>query len=151
MKPTLALLAVLLFLSAAADDKPARDPREFDRSNMNANVKACDDFYEYVNGGWLARNPIPPEYTGWGVGTLVTEDNRKVLHEILEAAAAKPAAQRTPNEQKIGDFWTSCMNEQAVNAAGLAPLQPELARIAAVGSVADLQAEIARLQVNNSL
>jgi predicted metalloendopeptidase len=135
---------------AAAAAEPARDPLAFDRGNMNATVRACDDFYEYTNGGWLASNPIPPEFTAWGVGTRVTEDNRKVLHEILEAAAAKPAAQRTPNEQKIGDFWTSCMDEAAADRAGLAPLQPELDRINAINSAADLNAVLAHLQAIGS-
>src|SRR4029079_13470278 len=111
MKRTLALAAVALSLAVPLFAQQPRDPLAFDRKNMNPTVKACDDFYEYTNGGWLASNPVPAAFTSYGVGTLVTEDNRKVLHEILEATAAKPANKRTANEQKIGDFWTSCMDE----------------------------------------
>ncbi|HKO58581.1 MAG TPA: M13 family metallopeptidase, partial [Thermoanaerobaculia bacterium] len=110
---------------------------------------ACTDFYQYANGTWLAKNPIPPQFTAWGMSSGLLENNRAALREVLEATAAKPAASRTPNEQKIGDFWTSCMNEPAIEQAGISPLQPELDRINAISSVADLQAEIARLQSMN--
>jgi len=153
MKRALLLATALFFACTAAQQPPAvapaaRDPRAFDRANMNASVKACDDFYEYTNGGWLARNEIPPEFTAWGVGTVVSEENRRVLHEILEATAAKPASQRTANEQKIGDFWTSCMDEAGADKAGLAPLQGELDRINAINSAADMNAELVYLTEN---
>jgi len=148
MKRAFFLALALSLACTATQQAPVSkpDPLAFDRKNMDPAAKACDDFFEYTNGGWLVAHPIPPEYTAYGVGTIVTEDNRAALHEILEAAAAKPAAQRTPNEQKIGDFWTSCMDEAGIEKAGLAPLQPELDRINAIASVADLNAELAHLQ-----
>jgi len=150
MKRTIFVAIALSLACTTAQQQVARDPLAFDRAIMNPSAKACDDFYEYTNGGWLAAHPIPPEYTAYGVGTIVTEDNRAVLHEILEAAAAKPAAQRNANEQKIGDFWTSCMDESGIEKAGVAPLQPELDRINAIASVADLNAELAHLQSTGS-
>jgi predicted metalloendopeptidase len=152
MKRTIAFFAVALSLACTTAQQKTEVAAgggwatAFDRKNMNPNAKACDDFYEYTNGGWLAAHPIPPEYTAYGVGTIVGEDNRAVLHEILAAAAAKPAAQRTPNEQKIGDFWTSCMDEAGIEKAGLSPVQPELDRINAISNLSDLNAELAHLQ-----
>jgi predicted metalloendopeptidase len=156
MKRAITFVAVALSLACTTAPAPkapvsvVRDPTAFDRANMDPKAKACDDFYEYTNGGWLATHDIPPEYTAYGVGTIVGEDNRRVLHEILEAAAAKPAEQRTPNEQKIGDFWTSCMDEAAADRAGITPLQPELDRINTIAGPADLNAEFAHLQQNGS-
>jgi putative endopeptidase len=138
--------AVTTSTTTQAAATPQSSKYEFDRANLNPAISACDDFYEYTNGGWLAKNPIPPQYSAWGMLTGLQQENRQVLREILEAAANKPAAQRTPVEQKIGDFYASCMNTEQIDAAGLKPLQPELQRIDDIANVRYLQDELARLQ-----
>ena len=95
-------------------------------------------------GGWLKANPIPPEYSIWGSFSQLGDRNQKNLREILEAAAESKAAAGT-NEQKIGVFYSSCMDATAIDAAGAKPIEPELTLIAAVQTVADLEAETARL------
>src|SRR5215813_15483842 len=79
----------------------------FDTAGMDTKTAACADFYQYANGGWLAANPIPAAYSAWGVGNLLDEKNREVLHEILEAAAKNTAARKGSNEQKVGDYYAS--------------------------------------------
>jgi putative endopeptidase len=113
---------------------------------MDKTCKACQDFYHYANGGWLKANPIPPAYPSWGSFSELQQRNQIHEREILEQAAADRSAAPGSNEQKIGDFYASCMNETQVNADGAKPLAPEFARIEAIKNVADLQAEIARLQ-----
>jgi predicted metalloendopeptidase len=96
-------------------------------------------------GGWMKSNPIPPQYSSWGTFTQLADKNQQHLRQILEAAEqakAKPGS----NEQKIGDYYASCMDTAAIDAAGTKPIEPELARIAAMKSLADVQAEGARLQ-----
>ena len=117
-------------------------------ADMNPAVSACQDFNEYANGGWLKANPIPADQSYWGSFTILEETNRANLRKVLEKAAAAPAGANMPtsDERKVGDFWTSCMDEAAIESAGLTPLKPELARIDKIASVADLQAQIARLQ-----
>jgi predicted metalloendopeptidase len=132
--------------TAAIPAAPSARSMAFERANLDPSVSACTDFYQYANGGWLATNPIPPQYTGWGMMSQLSIDNRQTLREILEAASSKPASARTANEQKIGDYYASCMNEQQIDAAGLAPLQPELDRIAAIRTPADLQEELGHMQ-----
>ncbi|HMF56210.1 MAG TPA: M13 family metallopeptidase [Pyrinomonadaceae bacterium] len=117
----------------------------YDRSNMDAGTQACTDFYQYANGGWLNSNPIPGAYPAWGVDNLLSERNRETLRQILEAAAKNTNAPRGSNEQKVGDFYQSCMDEQRIEAEGLKPLEPELALIAKINNVRDLQQEIAHL------
>src|SRR6476660_2926503 len=73
----------------------------FEVSNMDTKTAACADFYQYANGGWLAANPIPAAYSAWGVGNLLDEKNREVLHDILEAASKNTAARKGSNEQKV--------------------------------------------------
>ena len=116
----------------------------FDTANLDRTCKPCDDFYRFAMGGWMKANPIPPEYSIWGSFSQLADRNQKDLREILEAAAESKAAAGT-NEQKIGDFYSSCMDRTAIDAAGAKPIEPELTLIAAVGTLADLEAETARL------
>ena len=112
---------------AAGDDAPG-----FRVSDMDKTCKPCDDFFQYANGNWIKNNPIPAEYASWGSNVIVYENNQKQLHEILEAAAGNTGAAAGSNERKVGDFYASCMDEGAINAAGAKPLDGEFARIASV-------------------
>ena len=116
----------------------------FDTANLDRTCKPCDDFYQFAMGGWMNANPIPPEYPIWGSFSQLADRNQSNLREILEAAAESKAAAGT-NEQKIGDFYSSCMDTTAIDAAGAKPIEPELTQIAAVQTLADLEAETARL------
>ncbi len=117
----------------------------FDVAGMDNSTSACNDFYQYANGGWLKANPIPAAYPAWGVGNVLNEKNRDVLHEILEAAAKNTAARKGSNEQKVGDYYASCMDEAKIEGEGLKPIQAELDLISKVTDQKSLQAEIAHL------
>src|SRR5882762_378362 len=117
-----------------------------DLTILDKTCKPCEDFFNYANGEWLKKNPIPAAFPTWGRFNELAERNREQLHGILETAAANSKAPSGSNEQKIGDFYASCMDEKQIDAAGAKPLDPEFGRIAAVSSVGDLQAEVARLQ-----
>jgi putative endopeptidase len=116
----------------------------FDTANLDKTCKPCDDFYQFAMGGWMKGNPIPPEYSVWGSFSQLADKNQKNLREILEAAASAKSAPGS-NTQKIGDFYASCMDTAAIDAAGAKPIEPELTQIVAVQTLADLQAETARL------
>ena len=118
----------------------------FDLANLDRSVSPCADFYQFANGGWMKNNPIPAAYPRWGSFTILQEHNQDVLHTILEDAAKDKSAQPGSNWQKIGDFYASCMDENAIEAAGIKPLEPEFERIAQMKDAASLQAEVARLQ-----
>src|SRR6266581_533148 len=130
------LVSVGLHASAGAADKP--NSWGFDTTNLDKTCKPCDDFYQFAMGGWMKSNPIPPEYSSWGSFTQLADKNQQHLRQILEAAPGSKASPGS-NEQKIGDFYVSCMDTAAIDAAGTKPLEPELTRIAAIKSVADLQ------------
>jgi putative endopeptidase len=116
------------------------NPADLDRS-----ASACANLDQFGNGGWLKANPIPPDQSYWGSFSILFEENRDKLHTVLEKAAANPAAPGS-DERKIGDFWASCMDEAAIEAAGIQPLKPEFDAIQKITSTADLQAQIAHLQ-----
>src|SRR5216684_6155644 len=124
-----ALAGAGLRASPAAADKP--NSWGFDTANLDKACKPCDDFYQFAMGGWMKSNPIPPEYPSWGSFTQLADKNQQNLRQILNAAAQAKAAPGS-NEQKIGDFYASCMDTTAIEAAGTKPIEPELARIAAM-------------------
>src|SRR5436190_4564696 len=115
----------------------------YDVAGMDSKTTACADFYQYANGGWLAANPIPAAYSAWGVANILNEKTRDTLHEILEAAAKNTAAKKGSNEQKVGDYYASCMDEAKIEAEDLKPLQSELALIDKISDQKSLQAAIA--------
>lgn len=118
--------------------------RVFDSSLIDKNVDPCDNFYRYSCNNWFKRNPLPPDEIAYGRFTELAELNRLHLKQILEQASTTSSA-RTPNQQKIGDEYASCMDTAAIDKAGLAPLQPELDRIAALQSTAGLPALLGHL------
>ena len=117
----------------------------FSLSNLDKTCKPCDNFYEFAMGGWMKANPIPAEYPSWGTFTQLRDNNLTAMHTILDAAAAAKAATGS-NEQKIGDFYASCMDTSAIDSAGLKPLATDFAAIAAIHDSQSLHSEIARLQ-----
>jgi endothelin-converting enzyme/putative endopeptidase len=105
------------------------------------------DFYQYACGGWMKSNPIPADQSRWGTFEELAERNREILHQILEDAA-RPATNRDAVTQKIGDYYAACMDEKAIDAKGIAPLQPELDRIRSLKDKSELAEEIAHLHRN---
>lgn len=141
------VLAVSLAgLGLQGSPNAADEPKSwgFNAANLDKTCKPCDDFYQFAMGGWMKANPIPPEYSVWGSFSQLADKNQKNLRDILETAAGAKAAVGS-NEQKIGDFYASCMDTAAIDAAGAKPIEPELTQIAAIQTLADLRAETARL------
>jgi endothelin-converting enzyme/putative endopeptidase len=130
--------------SAPVAAASAPELRVFDASLVDKTVDPCENFYRYSCNGWFKRNPLPADQTAYGRFTELAELNRLHLRQILGQAAI-PSATRTANEQKIGDEYASCMDTAAVDKLGIAPLKPELDRIAALGTAAELPALLAHL------
>jgi putative endopeptidase len=108
-----------------------------DLAQMDTSIKPGDDFYRYVNGKWLDSFQIPADRASYGTGTVVFEKTEADLHAILdELAASKPAGGSV--DQKVADLYAGWMDQAAIEARGLEPLQPYLARIDAVKDKAGL-------------
>jgi putative endopeptidase len=140
----LASVPALCQTAAPASPASAPDLRVFDSSLIDKTVDPCENFYRFSCNGWFKRNPLPADQAAYGRFTELYELNRLHLRQILEEAAA-PSPARSANEQKIGDEYASCMDAPAVNKLGLSPLAPELDRIAALKSAANLPALLAHL------
>ncbi|HEX8722203.1 MAG TPA: M13 family metallopeptidase, partial [Pyrinomonadaceae bacterium] len=120
----------------------------FDLASIDRNASACQDFNQFANGGWIAKNAIPAAYSRWGRFEMLADQNNEHLHAILEDLSKRKNLKPGSNEQKVADFYSSCMDEAAVEAQGAKPLEPELARIAAVKDIGGLQEEIARFHAH---
>ena len=124
------------------DTRVANDPIYTDRDTT---VKPGDDFFNYANGGWIKKNPIPAAYSTWWIGSVVDEELRDRLKKINDDAL-KANAPKGSNTQKIGDFYYSGMDSVDIEKQGIAPLKPEVAKLEAVTDVKSLVAEFAHLQ-----
>jgi len=116
----------------------------FSTANMDTLANPCVDFYQYACGTWMANNPIPADQSRWGIFDTLADRNRSTLRGILEKAAVEDP-KREAVEQKIGDFYASCMDEAAIDKLGTQPLAPELKRISAIQSKEQIVDEVVRL------
>ncbi|MBZ5681574.1 MAG: M13 family metallopeptidase [Acidobacteriia bacterium] len=141
---------MLIFCSLAtvgfAQSTPAKPGPGFSLDNIDKTVDPCVDFYEYACGNWMKKAEIPADRAIWASFSELDERNLDIERGILEKAAAGGSG-RDAIDQKIGDLYSSCMDEKAVNAKGIAPLKPELDRIAAVKDKGALIDEIAHVHL----
>jgi putative endopeptidase len=137
---------------ATATPPPAAQPAAptlssgIDLENFDRNARPQDDFYRYVNGTWLTKTEIPADKNNYGAFTVLQDEAEKNLHAIAEEAARAGAAAGS-DTQLVGDYYTSFMDEAKAESLGLAPLQPVLDRIAAIGDRPQLQAFLATAQI----
>ena len=148
-------LAVIIFAAPSTfaqgpSPLPQAPPKElpqlehFNTTNVDTKAEPCADFYKYADGKWLAAHPIPADQVVWGVSSPLRLWNETVLLQTLEAnSPEKPT--RTPNEQKIGDYYFACMDTKAIDAHTTEWLKPELDRITAIKDKAGLADEVAHL------
>jgi len=123
-----------------------QNPPPLDPKNLDTSVKPQDDFYLYANGGWLKRNPVPPEYSRWGSFSELEEKNNEALRKIAEKAAnTRPVPTTAPEVQKVGDYYASGMDEKTIESVRARPLEDELKRIDAIKDRSDLLKAIAHL------
>jgi len=159
--PTTIRIAALSCVACIALSAPAAAQRRtsgIDTTNFDRSVRPQDDFFRYVNGGWLKKTQIASDATGASAFQELSERSRNGMHELFEAAAKTPAArkgdQRTavnvpsnaPNQaerQKVGDLYASYMDSARVERLGITPLASELKTIAALTSSAQLPTTLA--------
>jgi putative endopeptidase len=115
-----------------------------DLSSMDRSADPCTDMYKFACGNFAANHPIPADLPGMDPFYVLFNVGTEQLNGILQKAEAGGAS-RTPDEQKIGDYFKACVNTDAINAAGLKPIQPLLAKIDALDSTPAGRARIAGL------
>jgi len=145
-KYSLFLAAVLLAATAFSQNpSPSSAQPVLDVSAMDPTVDPCVDFYTYSCGGWMKKNPIPPDQSSWSTYGKLEDENLAQLRGILEEAAKANAA-RGSVDQKIGGYYASCMDEAAIEKLGAKPLAPELERIAKLKSKQEIAEYVSTAQ-----
>jgi endothelin-converting enzyme/putative endopeptidase len=114
-----------------------------DVSSLDRTVDPCVDFYKFSCGGWETHNPIPADQASWSVYAKLANENQQFLWGILAEDAQ--AENRTPVQQKVGDYFAACMNTGSIDALGDKPVRAELAEIDGLKTRADLIAALTRL------
>jgi putative endopeptidase len=140
-----ALLAILLFSCNTKKTKGGIGSAELAndtktdvlQANADTTVSPAADFFDFANGGWVKKNPIPGEESSWGIGNLVVEENLKRIRIICEDAAKNSADKGTATQQ-IGNFWKAAMDSTKIESDGIKPLQPYLDKVNGVKDVKEL-------------
>ena len=133
----LIILASFFFPATAQQPTATNYTPALDVTAMDRTIDPCVDFFAYSCGGWIKKNPIPPDQSSWDTYSKMQDENLVQLRGILEAAAA-PDLKHNAVDQKIGDYYASCTDEKAIDAKGADPLKPSLERIAEISSKAEL-------------
>src|SRR5215469_11147132 len=150
-RTSLVVLVLACFLSLAnAQQTGTQHEAALDINSMDRSIDPCVDFFAYSCGGWIKSNPIPADQSSWDLYSKMEDDNKTKLREILEAASS-PDPGRNAVNQKIGDYYASCMDEKAIEDKGIEPLKAELDRIANITTKADLADGASAMATNNVL
>ncbi len=129
---------------ASSNERPPAGNVGFSVDMLDKSVDPCTDFYAYACSKWKAQNPIPSDRPSWGRFNELQERGEYIMRDILQRYTnADP--KRSPVEQKIGDYYQSCMDESAIEKLGTKPLAEDLQRVAALKSKQDLAPELIRL------
>ncbi|MBS0657456.1 MAG: M13 family metallopeptidase [Verrucomicrobia bacterium] len=118
----------------------------FDPANMDTKTPPEKDFFRYVNGAWIDKTPIPPEYNIWGAFTELQDRNLANLRELAEAAAKQQGAAKGSIQQLVGDFYASGMDEARIEKDGATPLAADLKAIDDLKDGKQLATAIGRLR-----
>jgi len=145
LKKTAICLGTAVLLVSCKDKSKIYAEHDVLIKNIDTTVKSGENFFQYANGAWLKKNPIPPAYASWGIGNVVEEELRDRLKKInLDALNA--GAPKGSSTQKISDFYYSGMDTVGIEKEGLKPLEPEIEKINRIKNITDLVDEFAHLQ-----
>lgn len=138
-------LAGLLLSCGTGSEEQSSTTSETLLANMDQSVKAEEDFFRHVNGGWLNRNGIPAEQSSWGSFNELREYNNEVLLNVLQEAAANEKYAAKSDERKVAVFYETGMDSLKAEKLGVKPLKPMFASIEEINDKQALREVIAEM------
>ena len=137
---------ILCFVLVTACNNPRSGSSKPDvlAADIDSTVNPADDFFDYANGGWIKKNPIPADESGWGLFQIIPDENLKRL-ENINLELIKTKAPSGSADQKIGDFWKAGMDTSRIENTGITPLEPYLNAINSISDPGSLQKTMASL------
>lgn len=141
----LPLIALVLGASACDSKKETVRKGGIDVANLDTTAMPGSDFYQFACGGWIKAHPLTDEYARFGSFDLLAENNREQLKGLIEELAARKSESGSI-AWKIGNLYNMAMDSVKLNANGVAPVKPQLEKIAAVSQdgLVELIAEMRR-------
>jgi putative endopeptidase len=140
IRPQSALSLLFAIALTASAQQPAL--KGIETTDLNLSAKPCADFYDFADGAWRTQNPIPASMGKWSRRWKAGEANKDQLRAILDDLSSQPGRATGSAAQLTGDFYAACTNTKAIDAAGLTPLKPYLAKIESIRTSSELQREI---------
>jgi putative endopeptidase len=149
-KISCALLSMAIFASGCGKENSQTSTKRvpgFDITSLDSTYQACDDFDNFVNGGWKKNNPIPGTESRWGAFGILDKENKEVrLKGIIEEISALKDRKKGTEEQQIADYYQSFLDTVTIEKRGLEPLKVYLDKIDAIQSLADYSVVVGELQ-----
>jgi putative endopeptidase len=145
----LSIFAMAMLLGSACSETQKSEKqmtKAIDPANMDLNIKPGNDFFRYVNGSWMAANPIPPEYSQYGAFHVLYDENQENLKSLVMEVSSDKNAANGSVAQKIRDFYNSGMDTVRIDEAGITAIQDELDAINALQTKADISRQVAEMQ-----
>lgn len=139
------ILGLAVMLLGACDTNKNSVKTDILLANIDSSVNPAEDFFDFANGGWIKKNPIPNDLNSWGIGGMVQEETLDRLKKINEKAIEAHDKEGTAN-QKIGDFWTTAMDSAKIEQQGLEPLKAYLTKIDQITDKTSLITTVAELK-----
>jgi len=151
MKKTLLIVTAFTILMVSAtyktteEEKHMENTKAINTTHMDTEINPGNNFFEYVNGTWMANNPIPAEYSQYGAFTILYENNQKLLRQLVKEVSEETNTKNGSVNQKIRDLYNSGMDTIAIEEIGINAIGNELEAINKLSSIADVQKYIAQM------